>query len=351
MKRAAWLAGGVVMVLLLTGALVWSFGEPDLQPHKFSNPVFEPVLADPSVIRGNDGYFYAYGTEDDWGDGSGAKLVPIVRSKDMTAWEYIGDAFAQKPEWHGYGSIWAPDISNHNGLYYLYYSMSSWGDSNPGIGVATSEKPEGPFEDRGALFRSADIGVGNSIDPMRFTDDDGVSYLFWGSFRGIFGVRLSEDGLSVVGEKFHIAGGSYEAAYMIKRDGYYYFFGSRGTCCEGENSGYNVAVGRSESLRGPYVDKDGVKLLASGGTLALIGHFPNQQTSKPVAGPGHNAIITDDNGTDWIVYHGVDMANPYLPDGATRRPLMLDPLVWEDGWPRVKDLTPNMQPQDGPVFR
>jgi arabinan endo-1,5-alpha-L-arabinosidase len=339
-------------MLIMTALWMFSNDQPEMpEILQYQNPVFEPVLADPSIIRGKDGYFYAYGTEDDWGDGEGSRLVPIIRSTDLIEWEYAGDAFDKKPEWHNYGGIWAPDISYFNDRYYLYYSMSSWGDSNPGIGVATSKNAEGPFEDHGPLFFSKDIGVGNSIDPMYFTDEDGISYLFWGSFHGIFGIQLSDDGFSTAGEKFHIAGNAYEAAYIIKRNGYYYFFGSKGTCCEGANSGYHVAVARSAALEGPYLGKDGADLIGSGGTLILIGHFPNQNEDKPIAGPGHNAIITDDNGIDWIIYHGVDKANPLLPNGATRRPLMIDPLIWEDGWPTVKDIVPSTELRDGPVFK
>ncbi|HEY4552389.1 MAG TPA: family 43 glycosylhydrolase, partial [Bacillaceae bacterium] len=224
-----------------------------------------------------------------------------------------------------------------------------WGDQNPGIGVAVSDKPEGPFEDKGKLFDSSDIGVGNSIDPMLFVDE-GTPYLFWGSFHGIFGIELAKDGLSAIGEKFHVAGNDYEASYVIERDGYYYFFGSRGSCCEGENSSYNVGVGRSENVQGPYTDKEGVDLIQGGGTPVLMGHLPGEEGNRFV-GPGHNAIVTDDDGTDWIVYHAIDPEEPLLPLGATRRPLMIDPLVWEDGWPLVKGMVPGNKKQSGPVFK
>jgi arabinan endo-1,5-alpha-L-arabinosidase len=351
-KRSKTVAGaGIFLFLFGVFLFVWFYRLSPDEAIVYQNPVFEPVLADPSVIRGEDGYFYAFGTEDDWGDGSGAKLVPIVRSANLTEWEYIGDAFEEKPVWHTYGGIWAPDISFYEGTYYLYYSMSSWGDSNPGIGVATADSPEGPYEDKGPLFRSVDIGVANSIDPMVFRDTDGTPYLFWGSFHGIFSITLSKDGLAVEGEKFQVAGNAFEAPYILKKEGFYYLFGSKGTCCEGANSGYNVAVGRSDTLTGPYLDKNGRELLFSEGAFVLMGHFPNSTVTRPIAGPGHNAIVTDDAGTDWILYHGVDKAQPLLPNGATRRPLMLDPLVWESGWPAVRDLVPSTQPMNGPVWK
>jgi arabinan endo-1,5-alpha-L-arabinosidase len=374
-NRKIWIWGsiaGVILLVILIVALLQRGGaglseetpeqakqgneekvaEPadDMISATYQNPVFEPVLADPSVIKGKDGYFYAYGTQDDWGDGEGARLVPIIRSKNLVNWEIVGEAFTEMPAWKDQGGIWAPDISFYNGKYYLYYSMSIWGDPNPGIGVATSDSPAGPFTDHGKLFTSEEIQVGNSIDPMLYVDE-GTPYLFWGSFRGIYGIELSTDGFTTVGEKFQIAGISYEAPYIIKRDGYYYFFGSLGSCCEGENSSYRVAVARSKSLKGPYLDKDDSDIMYSEGTFVVVGHFMAEGLSKQFVGPGHNSIVRDDNGVDWIVYHGIDLSYPKLGNGTTRRPLLIDPLVWEDGWPKVKDLVPSTEPMQGPAFK
>lgn len=83
--------------------------------------------------------------------------------------------------------------------------------------------------------------------------------MFWGSFRGIYGVELTEDGLAVKpgAEKKQIAGTAYEGTYIHKKKGYYYMFASTGTCCEGLKSTYQTVVGRSKSLWGPYQDKQG----------------------------------------------------------------------------------------------
>jgi arabinan endo-1,5-alpha-L-arabinosidase len=309
----------------------------------FQNPVFEPVLADPSIIKGEDGNYYAYGTEDDWGDGEGSKYIPIIKSSNLTDWKYVGNAFTDKsrPTWKQ-GGLWAPDIQHYNGKYYLYYSLSTWGDYDPGIGVSTSESPDGRFEDHGQVFRSSEIGVENSIDPF-FIEDNGVPYLFWGSFHGIYGVELSEDGMKPKGEPFQVAGNAYEAPYIMKRNDYYYFFGSLGSCCEGEKSTYRVSVARSKSIKGPYADKKGVDILVSEGTPVLAG-------GDNYVGPGHNAIITDDKDKDWIIYHAIDKKDPKLDSGATRRPLFIDPLVWKDGWPSVKDQVPGVEEQSPPMI-
>ncbi len=311
----------------------------------YRNPVFQPVFADPSVIKASDGYFYAYATEDDWGGTGGLHIVPIIKSKDLVNWTFAANAFNQKPAWKSQGFIWAPDINFINGKYYLYYSYSLWGDANPGIGLAIADKPEGPFTDQGKLLLSEEVGVGNSIDPS-YIEDNGTKYLFWGSFRGIYGSQLTDDGKALTGEKFRIAGDFFEGTYILKKNGYYYFFGSNGNCCEGAASRYKLLIGRSQNLKGPYLNRQGDNLLTVEGSLFLEGN-----STGGFAGPGHNAeIVTDDAGTDWLLYHAIDKKIPFLPVGATRRPLMLDKITWEDNWPVISGNQPSVTDQKMPVF-
>ncbi|GGC27174.1 arabinan endo-1,5-alpha-L-arabinosidase [Parapedobacter defluvii] len=319
----------------------------------YVNPVFEPVLADPTVIRDPEsGLFYAYGTQDDWGDGQGSRLMPILQSTNLVDWKAVGQAFSNKPTWKDNGGLWAPDVNVVDGTYYLYYAYSTWGDPNPGIGVAVAEKPAGPFIDHGKLFTSEEVDVPNSIDPFYF-EEAGKKYLFWGSFsnaptQGTYGVQLSDDGLSVpdLNRKFKIAAGDFEAVMIHKRDGYYYFFGSKGSCCEGANSQYHVLVARATDLMGPYLDKNGDDISERGkGTLFLKGN-------EKFVGPGHNArLIPDDEGTDWFLYHGIDKARGKVSSGASRRMLMLDKVVWRDRWPEISGGTPSTTVQDAPVFQ
>lgn len=326
---------------------------PKEEAGTYTNPVFEPILADPSVVfDSQSGYFYAYGTQDDWGDGQGSRLIPILRSKNLVDWTVVGDAFARQPDWKNEGWIWAPDVSYINGKYHLYYSYSTWGDPNPGIGVAVADEASGPFIDQGKLFTSEEVDVPNSIDPHYF-EDGNTAYLFWGSFsdaptQGTYGVELAADGRSVpeLSKKFKIAAGDVEAVMIHKRGDYYYFFGSKGSCCEGADSRYHVVVARSPDLRGPYLDKDGKDIAQRGnGTLLLEGN-------EMYAGPGHNArLITDDEGTDWLLYHGIDRRQGKVSSGASRRALMLDPIEWKDGWPEIKGGVPSTTPQAVPVFQ
>lgn len=318
----------------------------------YRNPVFSPVLADPTVVRADDGWFYAYGTNENWGDGSGTHLVAIVRSRNLTQWKYVRDAFITKPTWKDKGGIWAPDVAKVNGKYHLYYALSTWGDPNPGIGLAVADSAAGPFIDLGKILLSQEVDVPNSIDPF-YLEADGKKFLFWGSFsnsatQGNYGVELAADGRSVpnLSKKFKVAAGDIEGVMIQKHGEYYYFFGSKGSCCDGANSTYNVRVARSKNLRGPYLDKTDKDLKERGaGTLILRG-------DDIYAGPGHIArLVTDDAGTDWMLYHAIIKSNPKVPSGANRRVLMLDKVNWVNGWPTIANATPSGEKTPGPVFR
>ncbi|ACU05597.1 family 43 glycosylhydrolase [Pedobacter heparinus] len=322
---------------------------PSANPVQYRNPVFEPILADPSIIKGTDGWYYGYGTEDDWGDGKGNRLVPVVRSLDLVRWSLVGNAFTAKPVWKAEGGLWAVDVVRVNNLYHMYYSFSLWADRNPAIGLAVANSPAGPFVDKGKLFFSEEIGVPVSIDP-HYYEENGKKYLFFGSYssqtvQGTYAVELTADGYAVkdINQKTNIAAGDFEAVMIHKRGNYYYFFGSKGSCCDGAASTYNVRVARSENLLGPYLDQAGKNIVQRGnGTLILQGN-------SKFAGPGHNAkIITDKNGTDWLFYHAIDKMNPKVSSGASRRMLMLDKLSWVEGWPVIANGVPSGDIQAGP---
>lgn len=295
---------------------------------KYSNPVIDYSLPDPSIIKGEDGYFYLYATED-------IRNLPIHRSKDLVNWEFVGTAFtdATRPDFEPEGGIWAPDINKIGDKYVLYYSMSVWGGEwTCGIGCAVSDCPERPFKDCGMMFRSNGIKVQNSIDPF-YIEDNGHKYLFWGSFRGIYAIELSEDGLSLKSgsSPVQIAGTAYEGTYIHKRGGYYYMFASIGSCCEGLKSTYTTVVGRSTSLFGPYLDKKGQSMMDNHHEILI-------HKNDSFVGTGHNSEIVSDNaGTDWLFYHAVSVANP---DG---RVLMLDKIDWIDGWPSVEGNSPSVK--------
>lgn len=323
---------------ILAASLLLSASVCTFAGDTYTNPVINTSLPDPTVIRADDGYFYLYATED-------IRNLPIYRSRDLTDWQFVGTAFTDdtRPQWNKKGNMWAPDINKIGDKYVLYYSKSEWGGEwTCGIGAATADCPEGPFTDHGPLFISSEIGVRNSIDQF-YIEDNGHKYLFWGSFHGIYGIELSDDGLSVKpgAVKKQVSGTFMEGTYIHKRGKYYYLFGSAGTCCEGARSTYRVTYGRSENLFGPYVDKKGQRLLDNHYEVMLHG-------DDTFVGTGHNAeFVTDDLGQDWILYHGYKKAE--ADDG---RVVFLSRVDWKDGWPEVAGSVPekeNVKPSFGQI--
>lgn len=303
---------------------------------QYTNPVIDNSLPDPSIIKAQDGYFYLLATED-WHN------VPIYRSHNLVDWKFMGTAFTDetRPKWLDGGAVWAPDINYINGKYVMYYSLSKWGENNNnGIGVAVADRPEGPYtapsdNPSGKLFTSSEIGVTNSIDPF-FIADGGRNYLFWGSFNGIYCIELSADGLSVKSgaSKTKVINNTVEASSIIKHDGYYYFIGSAGSCCEGENSTYKLVVARSTSLTSGYKNKSGQSVQSDG--LWGIGQYDLTDMltrNTEVIGPGHcSEIVQDNNGDYWFVYHGYDANDVYAG-----RQVFLSQVKWgNDGWPYIE---------------
>lgn len=311
----------------------------------YVNPVIAPVAADPSVVRDADGIWYLYATQDRWDDGV-EHYVPIFASRDLVAWDFVGDAFLFPPRWKSDGFLWAPDVHEHDGTWWMYYAYSTWGDPDPCIGLATAPSPAGPWTDAGGpVFCSSDVGVRNSIDPFVWVAEDGARTLFWGSFHGIHAAPLAADGRSLTGDPVRLADERFEAAYVVRRAGAFYLFLSSGSCCDGAASTYITWVGRAEELLGPYRDDLGRDLRYGGGRVVL---FRNDAW----VGPGHNAIAQDDAGVDWIVYHAIDPARPTLRSGATRRPALIDPIEWVEGWPIVHgDEGPSSTPGARPTVR
>ena len=322
-------------------------------PGTYTNPVsrdFADTFADPAVIRAKDGYWYAYGTTDPLREGEGTRhIIPTARSADLVNWTYVGDAFTEStlPDWAAPdAALWAPDIRYLDGTYYLYYVVTQTDvtdePNDNAIGVATSDSPTGPWEDSGGPVVGPRRGAGASgdflwtFDPSEFTDLDGTRYLYYGSYYGgIFVTELSRDGTRAVGAPTQVAiDNRYEGAYVIRHGRWYYLFASEANCCAGPTTGYTVFAGRSASPRGPFTDRDGISLRTSrvGGTIVVT---PN---GNRWVGTGHNAVVTDLAGQDWLIYHAIDRADPFLdePFGINERPMLLDRLDWVDGWPTVR---------------
>ncbi len=289
--------------------------------HYYYNPVARYRIGDPTIIRAEDGNFYL----------SCSGWTPIFKSSDLVDWQFLCPAFTESgcPSFVEGANVWAPDISYINGKYVIHYCMSLWGGiQSCGVGVAVSDKVEGPYTDLGKLFISSEIGAQNSIDQFFFEDDDGSKWLFWGSYRGIYVIQLSDDGLSLRegAVKQRVSGYLTEGTCIYKRDGYYYMIGSTGTCCVGVKSTYHLMVARSKNLLGPYVDKDGLPALTDHMSMLLHGN-------DVVKGTGHcSEVFEDDAGQTWLMYHGYEADKPEVKS----RVLYMDQILWDsEGWPYI----------------
>ena len=326
-------------IVAALGILAWG---NLLAQNKYTNPVFDQNTPDPSVVQAPDGAFYAYGT------GGTCR-----KSYDLVNWEDMGIAL-KRPTWNDSVrtdkegkvhpmrfSLWALDVSRVGKKYLVHYASAYWGnETRTGLGVAEGTSPT-EFTDCGKMFRSTEIGVQNSIDPC-YVKDKGKKYLIWGSFRRLYMGRLTKDGKRIKNPSHltQVAGTAFEGAMVYKRKGYYYLFASVGTCCEGAKSTYHTVVGRSKKLAGPYVDRQGGRMLDNHYETVIKGN-------DRWKGPGHNSeIITDKEGDTWLLYHAYDALDP-----EKGRVMLLDKLLWdEEGWPYVEGGTPSTTPQDAPVL-
>ncbi|TRX22269.1 arabinan endo-1,5-alpha-L-arabinosidase [Flavobacterium franklandianum] len=299
---------------------------------------------DPVMIKQKDTY-YLYCT---------GKGISVFSSKDLKNWNKEPAIFPEKPLWVNQvvsdfdNHIWAPDISFHNNMYYLYYSVSAFAKNTSAIGVTinTTLDPKDPaykWVDQGIVIQSIpNRDLWNAIDPNLTFDENNTPWLAFGSFwEGLKMVKLNSDLISIAQpeEWFTIAkrkrtfeladtdpgDGALEAPFVFKKNDYYYQFLSWDLCCRGEKSTYKVVVGRSKKITGPYVDKEGKLLNEGGGTLLIQG---NQNWF----GAGHNSTYTFD-GKDYIVYHAYDAKQKGRPV------LQIKQLQWDaDLWPVVESL-------------
>ncbi len=286
---------------------------------------------DPVMIKCNDEY-YIFHTGDEIG---------IRKSSDMHIWRQQGSVFTEIPEWgvqevSGVRNIWAPDIFYYNEMYYLFYSLSTFGSNRSRIGVAINktldkENPDYLWEDLGKVFESNTGDNYNAIDANILQDASGRIWMSFGSFwSGIKITELNPETMKPVKSdlKYTIAARpgntAIEAPFIIYRHGYYYLFVSFDACCQGVNSTYNIRVGRSKNVIGIYRDKSNYSMLSGGGTQIL-------KSGERWIGPGHCAVFSE-NSVDWLVYHAYDAEKNGVPTLRIKR------LDWdENNWPVVND--------------
>jgi arabinan endo-1,5-alpha-L-arabinosidase len=300
-------------------------------------------IHDPVIIRERDTY-WIFSTNSD----APPATIRIRSSKDLRQWTARGHVFDKLPAWApelipGARGAWAPDISFVNGRYLLYYSVSTFGSNRSAIGLATNETldPQAPnyrWRDEGVVVESTRESDFNAIDPNHVVDREGRHWLSLGSFWS--GIKLFElhpgtGKLLKPGARPHPlasrpapknAPAALEAPFIVTRPDHYYLFVSYDYCCKGVNSTYYLVVGRAKKITGPYVGKDGSKLMDGRGTVFLTAG--NEAVN--FRGPGHNGFLHDADGRDYVVYHAYDRNN----EGKSA--LRISPLIWTaDGWPAL----------------
>lgn len=325
---------------------------------QFPRETNDPNAHDPVMARGEDGRYYCFMTG--WN-------VGVMSSEDMVTWRMEPSALKETPAWakeevKGYnGHTWAPDISYHNGQWYLYYSCSTFGKNGSAIGLAVNKtldpsSPDFGWEDKGMVVAShRRVDNYNAIDPNLIVDQKGQPWLNFGSFwDGIQLVKLSKkDFKTPIGKpktiarrvdrrislaemndpnNFQVEGGNtieagenaIEAPFIFYHDGYYYMFVSWDYCCRGQASTYKTVYGRSKKVDGPYLDMNGNSMEFGGGTY-LYG--PDEE----YFGVGHCSAYEFD-GKCYFVSHAYEKDK----NGAAK--LFIRPLEFDkDGW-IIRDL-------------
>ncbi len=323
---------------------------------------------DPVIAKEGDTYYLFY-------TGPG---IRVKSSTDLHSWQEEKPVFAETPAWvkgiaPGFdGNIWAPDIHEHDGTFYLYYSVSAFGRNTSAIAVATNvtldpKSPDFGWKDHGIVVQSVPgRDLWNAIDPNLAFDENGTPWMSFGSFwTGLKLVKMQPDLLGIVtgpGAEWHtiasrqrdfavderdagdsanpeldydalytpeqlarnkaMKSGSIEAPFIFRKDGLYYLFASWDRCCQGVNSTYKVVVGRAKDIRGPYLDKEGKRMVRGGGTLVSAGD------GEDWAATGHPAAYTFE-GQDYLVFHAYDLKD------AGKAKLRIREIFWDDGWPAI----------------
>lgn len=308
------------MRTVLLACLLYAGAAQAAPPADYTNPVYPGDLPDPSVIRIGKQY-WSTATSSEWGP-----QFPILTSRDLVNWVQVGSVFTNPPSW-AVANFWAPEIQEWKGRFYVYYVARQQGGPLS-VGVATSLRPQGPYDDHGFMV-AQDVG---SIDPMAIDDENGHRYLVWkddGNSKKqpthLWAARLNEDGTRIVGDHVPLfrnelpwEGGVIEGPFVLKRGGFFYMFYSGNGCCGGGCS-YALGVARARNLLGPW-EKNPANPILAGNEDWLC--------------PGHGSIVQDLQGRDWLMYHA------YAAKGfpASGRQGLLDQVKWDaDGWPRINN--------------
>lgn len=305
---------------------------------------------DPSYLV-DDKFTYCYNTDVAFGNDI-KPGIQIRRSINLVEWEFVGWAFSALPSLGSnfikqnggepFNSLWAPYIMKVGNEYRLYYSLSSAKPRLSVIGLATSTSPKGPFKEKGLVVTSLDNNARqtNAIDPTVIVSKDGSHFMFYGSaWDGIYkleinpatglAMRNEDKGVRVAQRGFTngIVNGNIEGPEIIYNadfDKYYLFISY-----DWLETKYNVRVGRSDNINGPYLDMNGNDMNKEADDYPMLiapYKFNNHSGWQGVSHPG-----VFKKGNDYFIGHqGRPGINKYFMVMHTRQ------IFWtEDGWPIV----------------
>jgi arabinan endo-1,5-alpha-L-arabinosidase len=346
---------GIVVLAVGLGALVVAT-QPSIRATlglaaatPYANPVLDRDFPDPAVLQASDGAWYAYATQTITEDGSDVN-IQVARSADLVDWEWLGEALPTKPSWAASTQdFWAPHVVERDGRFVMYYSADPDAGGGLCLAVATATSAAGPFTDVGVPLECGETFT--DIDPMAFRDPaDDAWWLFWGSgFEPIHARPLAPDGLSfaegsdavtvLAPDPYLDYENLIEGAWVVARDGWYYLFYAGDSCCVSPS--YAVLVARSQSVTGPYEKLATARDVDSAAILEEDGRWD---------APGHNSVVTDVAGRDWLLYHAIDREEIFGYEESLMRKLLLDPIRWVDGWPEVEAGVASEGERAGPVW-
>jgi arabinan endo-1,5-alpha-L-arabinosidase len=285
---------------------------------------------DPTMTKVGDTY-YRFWTGD---------FVPMATSTDLTNWDSAPSVYGGSyPAWvqtwladvpgETFNFPWAPDVSSFAGQVHLYSSFSAkFGDNVSCISHLSTPNIElTPFTDHGPVVCSDGSEDHNAIDADVGFDQNGAPWLAFGSFwDGIMAMELATDGSPASSELVNLAWApEIEAPVLLRRCGYHYLFVSFGLCCPGEGRSvddlsYRVVVGRSTSILGPYLDREGTAMTEGGGTLVVEGD------GVTWAAAGHSDVLVDGD----KLYH---LYHAYRQSNGNAELRIAELYFDDDGWP------------------
>lgn len=299
MKTKSILAGSIALVSALVPQMTFA-------------QVGKPYIHDPSTIMECDGKYYTFGT-------GGGGLI----SEDGWTWNGGG----VRP-----GGGAAPDAIKIGDRYLIAYSATGGGLGGGHAGRVLTmwnktldpNSPDFAYTEPIEVAHSLDDEDCDAIDAGLLLDPTtGRLWLTYGTYFGF--IRIVEldpkTGKRVEGNEPVDIAIDCEATDLMYRNGWYYLLGTHGTCCDGPNSTYNIVVGRSRNVTGPYLDNMGRDMLKGGGKMVIA-------AGDRKTGPGHFGRYIEDDGVEKMSFHyEADF------DQGGRSVLAIRPLLWKNDWP------------------